>query len=274
MSGFTLGAVGPKQFGAAASAQGETMSTVATGKSVKNAADNPATFAIAQQMMSQKIGYDATGDALALGEATVSIGRAAAEAISGLLGEIKQKTILAGAVGADTGALQNEIDGLVEQIDSVAGAAGFGGLNTVNGSGPFSTLSAVYSDGSGQVQTTSITVDKTDLTTGGAVSALALIDVATKAGRLASLSTLETLSSMAIETAAELGRAENQMTSRQTDLQRASDGYEQAIAATVGADMPAASAELAAQDVQMQIAIRAADVEDARNTSLLRLFKI
>jgi flagellin len=112
---------------------GTTQSEISTGKSVANAKDNAAVWAISKQMDSDVKGFKAISDSLNLGEATVSVARNAAETVTDLLTQMKEKIVAAQEENVDRTKIQADIDALEKQIGSVVGAAQFNGLNLING---------------------------------------------------------------------------------------------------------------------------------------------
>ncbi|MGF6861802.1 flagellin [Rhodobacteraceae bacterium MBR-64] len=149
----------------------KTQSEISTGKSVNNAKDNAAVFAISKVMESDVKGFKGISDSLSLGESTVGVARQAAETITDLLTDIKGKIVAAQESNVDRGKIQTDIVALRDQIASVVGAAQFNGLNLVDGSETaINVLSSLDRDSSGGVTTSSITVAGQDLSTGNYVA--------------------------------------------------------------------------------------------------------
>lgn len=149
----------------------KTQSEISTGKSVNNAKDNAAVFAISKVMESDVKGFKGISDSLSLGESTVGVARQAAETVTNLLTDIKGKIVAAQESNVDRGKIQTDIVALRDQIASVVGAAQFNGLNLVNGSQTsIDVLSSLDRDSSGGVTTSSITVAGQDLSTGNYVA--------------------------------------------------------------------------------------------------------
>ncbi|WP_179380959.1 flagellin [Jannaschia marina] len=150
---------------------GMTQAEISTGKSVANAKDNSAVWAISKQMDSDVKGFMAISESLSLGESTVAVARSAAETVTDLLTDIKGKIVAAQEQNVDRSKIQTDIDALTDQIRSVVGAAQFNGLNLVNGSSSadVDVLSSLDRSATG-VASSSITVARQDLsiaTTGG-----------------------------------------------------------------------------------------------------------
>lgn len=139
---------------------------ISTGKRVANARDNASIWAISQTMQSDVDGFKGISDALATGSAAVAVARTAAETVSDLLVQVKEKVVAAQSDSADQTKLQTDIDELVSQIGSVVGAAQFNGLNLVDGSTTsINVLASLDRDNTGGVTASNIAVNANDLST-------------------------------------------------------------------------------------------------------------
>ncbi len=143
-----------------------TQSQISTGLKVGSAKDNAATWAISKVMESDVSGFGAIKESLALGSSTVNVARNAAETVTNLLTEIKEKVVLAQEDNVDRAKIQTDIEQLRDQIASVVGAAQFNGLNLVNGSSgdPVNILSSLDRSAGGAVAASSIAVTTANLT--------------------------------------------------------------------------------------------------------------
>lgn len=145
----------------------KTQSLISTGKNVASAKDNAAVWAISKVMEADVKGFKGISDSLALGEATVAVGRQAAETITGLLTDIKGKIVAAQESNVDRDKIQTDIDALRSQVASVVSAAQFNGLNLVDGSQTtVDVLSSLDRGSSGAVSVSSISVTAQNLSTG------------------------------------------------------------------------------------------------------------
>lgn len=106
---------------------------ISTGKAVGSARDNAAVWAISKVMESDVASFKGISDSLALGQATVSVARQAAETVTDLLTQMKGQIVAAQEDNVDRNKIQDDVTSLREQIRSVVGAAQFNGLNLVNG---------------------------------------------------------------------------------------------------------------------------------------------
>ncbi|WP_135450135.1 MULTISPECIES: flagellin [Tabrizicola] len=112
----------------------KTQADISIGKSVATAKDNAAVWAISKVMESDVQGFKGISDSLAVGNATLTVARSAAESVTKLLTEMKGKIVAAQAENVDRGKIDTDIKALTKQIESVVGAAQFNGLNLVDGS--------------------------------------------------------------------------------------------------------------------------------------------
>lgn len=146
-----------------------TQSQISTGKAVASAKDNSAVWAISKVMESDVSGFKAISDSLSLGDSTVAVGQKAAETVTDLLGQMKEKIVAAQGENVDRTKLQTDIDALRDQITSVVGAAQFNGLNLVQGTDDVNVLSSLDRQSDGSVSASNITVARQDMTTDAGV---------------------------------------------------------------------------------------------------------
>jgi flagellin len=160
----------------------QTQSEISTGKSVANAKDNAAVWAISKVMESDVKGFKGISDSLALGSSTVAVAREASETVTELLTEMKGKIVAAQEGNVDRGKIQTDVAKLREQIGSVVGAAQFNGLNLVNGTagGSVNVLSSLDRSASG-VTASAISVTTQNLSIGGYTAKDVFADAATAA---------------------------------------------------------------------------------------------
>lgn len=145
----------------------KTQDEISTGKSVANAKDNAAVWAISKVMEADVKGFKGISDSLSLGESTVAVAREASETVTELMTDIKGKIVAAQEDNVDRTKINTDIAALVNQIKSVVGAAQFNGLNLVDGSNStIDVLSSLDRQANGSVTTSSITINAQDLSTG------------------------------------------------------------------------------------------------------------
>ncbi|MEO1549608.1 MAG: flagellin [Pseudomonadota bacterium] len=148
-----------------------TQNEISTGKSIASAKDNSSIWAISQVMQSDVDGFAAISDSLSLGESTVAVGRQAAESVTDILGQIKEKIVAAQEDNVDRTKLQDDLVSLRQQINGIVSAAQFNGQNllsnasSVEGSGTVSVLASLDRAADGSVTSSNIDIQKQDLRT-------------------------------------------------------------------------------------------------------------
>lgn len=147
----------------------QTQSEISTGKSVANARDNAAVWAISRTMESDVKGFKAIESSLALGQSTVGVARQAAETVTDLLTQMKGHITSAQEGNVDRAKIQEDVSALRDQIRAVVGAAQFNGLNLVDGSQPSVNVLASLDRSGGTVSPTNITVQGQNLGSATAV---------------------------------------------------------------------------------------------------------
>ncbi|RRH68315.1 flagellin [Falsigemmobacter faecalis] len=157
----------------------KTQDEISTGKSVATARDNSAVWAISKVMEADVKGFTAISASLALGSTTIGVASNAAETVTNLLTDMKQKIVAAQEDNVDRGKIQTDIKAMAAQIKSVTDAAQFNGLNMLSnktnkvGVGTVDVLSSLDRSSSA-VTAANITVGRQDLTTSQAVLGAAI----------------------------------------------------------------------------------------------------
>lgn len=140
---------------------------VSTGKSVSNARDNAAIWAVSTVMQSDVDGFDAISTSLGLGAATVGVARNAAERVTDLLQDMKDLIVAAQEDNVDRNKIQTDIDQLESQISTIVDAAQFNGLNLLKGTENVSILASLNRSADGVVTTSNIDIARNDLSISG-----------------------------------------------------------------------------------------------------------
>lgn len=155
---------------------GMVQSEISTGKSISNARDNAAIWAISTVMSTDVESFDQISNSLNLGSATVGVARSASEQVTGLLQDMKSLIVSAQEENVDRSKIQTDVAELVTQIGSIVGAAQFNGQNLLDSTGSISILSSLDRASDGSVTASSISVAKVNLGTGSeVVAATALV---------------------------------------------------------------------------------------------------
>jgi len=112
-----------------------TQARVESGLRVGKASDDPAVFAIAQNMRADLRGMTAVKDSLAFGKAALGTARDAATAISNELGKLKQTITQGQQQGLSATQMNSQITAALSNIDAYATTANFNGVNLLTGGG-------------------------------------------------------------------------------------------------------------------------------------------
>jgi flagellin len=147
-----------------------TQNEISTGKSVSNARDNAAVWAVSKTMESDVRGFKSISDSLALGRSSVSVARNASETVTDLLTQMQGLIVSAQEENVDRTKIQNDVVALRDQIEAVTRSAQFNGLNLVNGSSNsvVSVLSSLDRGAEG-IATNYISVTSENLTSSASV---------------------------------------------------------------------------------------------------------
>ncbi len=125
----------------------EVQSRVNTGLKVGSAKDNGAVFAIAQEQRARVASISSVTAGIDRATSTIDVALSAGQAISDLLTQLKEKSTAAQATDLSTdqrAALQADFSALRSQINQIASAATFNGINLVGSGG--SNFSVLTSD--------------------------------------------------------------------------------------------------------------------------------
>lgn len=108
---------------------GETQRQISSGLRVQVAADNAAYWSISTTMRSDRMAISAVSDALGLGAAKVDVAYSATSSIVDILTEFKARLVAAKEDGVDKEKIQEELQQLNAQAESIVMSASFSGVN-------------------------------------------------------------------------------------------------------------------------------------------------
>ena len=108
---------------------GRSQQRVESGLRISRANDDPAVFAIAQNMRADLNGMSAVRDSLAFGRSALTVARDAATSISTELGRLKQTVTQGQQQGLDVAQINGQITNALANIDAFARSATFNGVN-------------------------------------------------------------------------------------------------------------------------------------------------
>lgn len=244
-----------------------TQNRISTGLRVDSAKANSSSWAIATAMRGDVSGFKAISDNLALSTSSISVARKGSESVSDLLNKIKEKVIQASGTGVDTAKIQDDVDQLIAQVDSVVNAAEFNGSNLLNGSTASVDLLASMDRSSGTLAVQTITVNGSDLTT--ATLGIDALDVTSATA----LDDIETAIGTAVDAAAEFGAVQNRLEIQSDFVKALTDALSEGVGSLVDANMEEEAARLSALQVQQQLGVQSLSIANQAPQSILALFR-
>ncbi|MFL2778841.1 MAG: flagellin [Paracoccus marcusii] len=263
---------------------GKTQSDIATGKTVANAKDNAAVWAISKVMETDQSAAKTIQSNLNVADATVGTARQGAEQVVTLLKEVKDLALGATISTADFGKIDNDIDQKFQQIAKVISGTQMNGVNLLRTAGTgTTTLSVVGSldrtaaGGTTTANTISVaTVDLQadlglDLAAGtSTLFATGITDTVTAA---AAVTAFEGMINNAVNGAADLGSAGKRISDQANFVGKLSDSLKSGIGSLVDADMEESSARLQALQTQQQLGIQALSIANQGPSAIMSLFR-
>jgi len=280
-----------------------TQDRISTGMRVGSAKDNAAYWAIATTMRTDLVGYQAISDAIGLGQSTADVASTANEAVVDLLKEMKQRLVAAQDAGVDKIKINDDIQQLKSQIESVISSASFNGNNWLDGSindtadtgeavnilaslvrtGSTVTPENIVFDpgqtdymdaaGTGFFQGT-LSAGTSAVVAGGILGAAFAVDNTLDAADLAdALGEVEAAIAKATEVGSLLGSVESRLGIQKDFVTKLADATERGIGVLVDADMNRESARLKALQVQQQLGIQALQIANGAPQNILSLFR-
>lgn len=248
---------------------------IATGKTVSTAKDNASLWAISKVIEAEVSGFKAISSSMSVGAAAVATARNGAEKITDLLKEVRNAIVSAHSPSADHTKIQDDINQLLQQVDTIAQDAQFGGLNLLNGDvEDIQILASINRQTDGTSTPSYIEVSSQNLSlTGGGNEDLYDIDVTEVDSLAEALVKIETLLDNAIDASAAFGVAGKRISIQIDFLSNLTDSLSTGIGAMVDADMEAASARLQALQTQQQLGIQALTIANQAPQNILALFR-
>jgi len=248
-----------------------TQTHINTGLKISSAKDNAAVFSIAQKLHGDLKGLNAVKQSLDRGISTVDIALAAANAISDLLLEMKEKAVAAADQGLDStsrNALSEDFAALRDQITTIVNNAEFNGSNLID-SGTDSIVAITNADA-----TQTLTVDHQDLTLGSTnIPISASQSIGTQTAAAAAVVDLGDAINNLNSVLTRLGAGSTSLEQNRSFAGKLADVIEVGIGNLVDADMAKESANLQALQVKQQLGIQALSIANQSPQSILSLFQ-
>ena len=248
-----------------------TQSRINTGKSVANAKDNGAIWAIAQGQRAEIGALNAVKQSLDRGVAAVDVALAAGETVSDLLLQMKEKALAATDASLTTSArsaLNEDFKALRDQIASVTTNAEFNGINLLEtGATGFQALANAQG-------TSTLTVGAEVMALGSTTVSVATtqsIETLTKA--TASLTAVSNSIDAVSGALARLGPKSKALSTHITFVGKLADALESGVGNLVDADLAKESAKLQALQTKQQLGVQALGIANQTPQLVLSLFR-
>ena len=240
---------------------------VTTGLKVNGPQDDPAVFAIAQNLRGEIAGMTAVKTALSLGDAVVNTAIDGATAVSDLLTEMKAKAVEASQSGLDAAsqtALHEEFTSLRGQITTVVGTADFNGKSLLDAAATnYNVLSSVR----GSVITVSAQhIDVTTL----ALQTASLSDATQAATALTAVSQAIATVSTALTA---LGTSAKRIEIQQDFTGNLIDVLKEGVGNLVDADLASETATVEALQIKQQLGVQALSIANSAPQAIAALLK-
>jgi len=250
---------------------GEVQNRINTGLAVASVKDNSAVFAIAQNLRSDLGGLNAVQQSIDRGISTVDVAISAAETISDILIQLKEKAVAAADQGVDAAsrsALAEDFNALRDQITTIVNNAQFNGTNLIDGG--TGVVKVLLSDGGTQT----FSVAQQTLALGGANITLGAASTFTTATEAQSvLTTVETSLTNVNKVLTTFGSAARTLETQKNFVSKLSDTIQTGIGNLVDADLARESARLQALQVKQQLGLQALSIANQAPASVLGLFR-
>lgn len=249
----------------------KTQNNINSGLKVASPKDNGATYAIAQNMRGNVVGYQAVADSLNRGISSLDVAISAGQSISDLLNELKGKALAAADPSLDTAsrnALNADFVALRDQITTIVQNASFNGTNMVDGS-VATVQSLASSDG-----TRKITIEGQNLNLSGSVVTIAsTATISTTARASAMITTLNDSVQNVNASLAKMASGSRKLEIQADFVGKLVDTLKSGIGNLVDADMAVESAKLQSLQVRQQLGVQALSIANAQPQIILSLFR-
>ncbi len=249
----------------------QTENEVNTGMKVASAADDGATFAIAQDMRGDVAGYSAVTDSLNRGTSAVDVAMSAGQSISDLLIQMKQQALSASDQSLSTSdrtAMNDDFTALRDQISTIVTNASFNGFDLIDGSTTQITALA-SADGTRRITTAAQNMKLS----GSIVTLKATATISTQAKASTLVATLQASLLNVNSSLAKLSAGAKKFSIQATFTQKLSDTLTTGLGQLVEANLAQESAMLQSLQVKQQLGVQALSIANQSPQYLLSLFK-
>lgn len=255
----------------------KAQSEISTGKTISNAKDNAALWAISKTMETDQAAAKTLQSSLNVANATVTTAMKGSDEVVKLLTDMKKLATSAGTDGFDFTTVEKQITEKMANITSIVGGTQMNGVNLltatgVNGGSTFTTLASLNrTAGTGATTPEQIQITSLDYET--SISGAALTPITDRASAQTAIGEIELLLDIAIAGSATLGAASARISDQADFVGSLADSLKVGIGSLVDADMEEASARLQALQTQQQLGIQALSIANQSPSAILSLFR-
>jgi flagellin len=244
---------------------------IATGQKVANAKDNGAIFAIATNQRGTSQALNAVRESLQRSQSTVDVSSAAAEIVSDLLLQMKEKALAstdAQLNSSSRAAMNSDFVALRDQITKAVNNANFNGANLIKAG---AADVAALADETG---TSLLTVQAQVLALSGSnVTVTSTTQINTVTNAKAALSLVNDSIENVSLALAKLGTGSRALATHLTFVGKLQDAVDAGIGNIVDADLAKESARLQALQTKEQLGFQALSIANQGPSQLINLFR-
>ncbi|MCJ9429673.1 flagellin [Kordiimonas marina] len=250
---------------------GTSEKQLSTGLKVSGAQDDAATYAITNILKGNVAGLNSVKNSLDRAISTSDVALAAGGDIASLLVQLKEKAVQAADPGLDQQsrlALNDQFVALRDQISTAVASAEFNGTNALKAGGD-NIVAITGASGGG-----SITIDAQNLSLGGPnVSLGPTQGISTEADAAAAIAAIDQSIQSVSDSLSKIGSGSAQLHKVKDFTETLSGTTQKGIGALSDADLAAASAQFAANQVKQDLGIQSLSIANKQPAALLGLFR-
>ncbi len=257
-----------------------TQNEISTGRIVNGPKDNSAVWKQTEKMKFEHAGYDVINRQIGAVEASLSVGRGAAENIVDVLEDLKATITQTSPDSVELDAARDEAK---KEIDNIIKMASVNGQNWISSGGNESVTVGFQPTTVGATDTTperevlsqfTINIEKQNLktTSPGVLAGLPNLSFTDPDATTASQSELDIMIEDVRNAASYFGENEARLARYKELNTTVSNSLQKGISSLIDADLEAASSRLQALQVQQQLSIQALSIANREPQNLLALF--
>ncbi len=251
----------------------ETQQRISSGLEVSRSSDDPARFAVAEELRRDRSGFEAVSDSLTRAMSIADTAEGALNSIKSLLDEMRADAVAAVEPSLDAQSRQSYADSfasLLDQIQSIVAQAEIADVNLLDGSESpgVEVLADVEASRTILLNTQNMTVPGPNIVVDPAIASLASVTDAQ-----AALAAVEASLENVIRAQSALGNDSNQLDAHRNFVSLLQDNLDINIGALVDADLGVEAARLEALQVQQQLSVQSLSIANSSPDVILSLFQ-